>query len=160
VKELARLHPVAKSDVQKTLNVTPQTAEEVLKAVGETLDLSGLGKQSQNDTLANQKLIPNLVLRERDVRRSHSRIERVKCVWAAPSGTEGMPLGRQTSAANVDGPLVENKAVRVAQNAQEVGWELPQDFNILDALASPSDARNVHRALWRTLHSTGPAPLA
>jgi hypothetical protein len=159
VKELPRLHPVAEPNVQKTLNVTAQPAEEVLKPVGQTLNLSGLGRQSENDALANQKLIANLILSERNIRRSHVIVEGVKCFRAAPSSPQRMPLRGQTSAANVDCSLVENKSIRVAENAHEVSRKLTKDLNILDALPFPSSAGNVHAALWRTLWLTDPAPM-
>ena len=85
VKELPRPHRVAQFNVQKTLNVTAQLAEKVLKSAGQSLNLSGLGKQSENDALANRKLVTNLIRGERDLRRLHVIVEAVTCLAAAPS---------------------------------------------------------------------------
>jgi hypothetical protein len=62
VQELSRLHPVAQADVQRPLDVTALSAETVLKTIGEMLDLSGLGRQPENDAVANEELIPNRIL--------------------------------------------------------------------------------------------------
>ena len=153
MKELPRLHPLAKSHVQKTLDVTADPAEKGLKTIGETLNLSGLGRQSENNGLANQKLIANLILRERNVRWPHAIVEDVKCLWAAPSSTKRMPLRGQTSASNMDRSLVKDKSIRVAKNAHQIGGKFTEDLDILDAVAFPSDAGNVHRVLWRTFMS-------
>ena len=153
MKELPWLHFVAQRDVQKALDVTAQPVEKVLKALSYLLDFSGLGKQSQNGTLTDQKLIANLILSEWNVRRPHALVEGVKCLWAAPSSAQRVPLRSQTSAANMDCAFVENKPIRVAENAHEICRKVAQDLNILYALTFPSNAGDVHRVLWRTQRS-------
>src|SRR5206468_12217164 len=57
---------------------------------------------------------------ERNVRRPHVIVKDVKCLWAAPSSAQRMPLRRQTSAANMDRSLVKDKSIRVAEDAHEI----------------------------------------
>src|SRR2546429_6097588 len=69
---------------------------------------------------------------------------------AKPSSTQRMPLRGQTCTAQMDCSLVENKPIRVAKNAHEVSRKLTENLYILNALAFPRDAGNIHRVLWRT----------
>src|SRR5437016_2344805 len=55
-----------------------------------------------------------------------------------------MPVWRQTSAANVQRTLVKNESVRVTEDSNEARRQFAQDLDIVDALASPSNAGNVH----------------
>ena len=51
----------------------------------------------------------------------------------------------------MDGTVVEYESIRNAEHAQEVSRKLRENLNVLDALAFPSDAGNVHCVLWRTM---------
>src|SRR5262249_39414554 len=93
--------------------------------------------KSENDALANQKLISNLILSERNVRSPYVLVEGVKCPLAEPSGAQRVPLRRQTSAANMNCSIVNDETIRVAENAQELCGKFTKNLDILDALAFP-----------------------
>ena len=126
MQELSRLHRVAQSHVQVSFNVLVDLLKEIIETIGDRFQLSCLGSQPQNCAVANQKLVADLVLSKRNVRHLNALVERVKRARTSPRSPKGMPGRRQGSAANVKGAVVEDKAVRVTEKANEFEWKLVQ----------------------------------
>src|SRR5260370_35543239 len=87
-----------------------------------------------------QSVFPRL-----DVQQPHQGLPQ-----AEPSGTARTHFFRW------DSTPVENESVRVAECAHEVGRKLTEHLYVLDALAFPGNARNVHRG-YGVCQSSGTA---
>lgn len=137
LKELPWLHSVVESYIEEACDVCFYTTKEILKTFSQGINLTGLGLQLENLSIAKQELISQLVLGKRNIGRLHCWVESAKGIWATPCAAQRVPFGFRADSADVKCSFVNNKSVHVAQHIHKVTRQIRQKLNIVDTVASP-----------------------
>ena len=112
MEKLTGFQVVVGSDAQEFLGIFLDLGDEVLQIEGDVLDFAGLGEETHNMAVPQEKLITDAILSERDVTWGNRLVENVEGQVAEPRGPQGMPLRREARASHMEPSIQEDKAVR------------------------------------------------
>lgn len=108
------------------------------------LKVPGLREQADDLAVAEQPLVPDAVLRERDVGLVDRVVSHVEGIRPVPDHAERVPGRLDTRTADVKAAVIGDESVRLFEELLQLGRESVERLAVIDRAANERDALKLH----------------